>query len=378
MPEVIEKPSRRKADKAVVSEKSNGNGNGNGKVIADFDALLHKHAEGKVAIFAHRCPDPDAIGAMMGLSWLMLRKYNIEAKFFYTGDISHPQNSTMCNLLDPGLLRVEAYKADEYALRIVVDATPANAGTDGQDIPFDVVIDHHREIPVDYEGLFIHRKYGSASAIIYEIIKTLVNREELWFDDNVDFDQKVATALVAGVAVDTTFLCSDDSTEIDRLAFNDLFPFRNSKFLNEIVFFKRPKYWIEKRAIACVECQYEDEGIAIVGLGVIPDAHRDLVADIADYMLSWTSVQTAIAFAVVGGERIEGSVRSANPSLSVPEFCRRLGEEGTGGGKMNKGAYRVILSPKIDLDEEDEPDIKEAWESIKRRELKRIARVVKK
>lgn len=371
------KPSKTRRTEKVLDEKKS-NGNGNGKCFTDLDKLFSTAKDGNVAIFAHRCPDPDAVGAMMGLAWLLMRKYEATAKLYYSGELSHPQNNTLNNLLDPGLIKVEKYKPEEHVLRIAVDSIPENAGTDGMEVPFDVVIDHHRDIPADFDGLLIHRKYGSASAIVFEIINTLVNREEHWFDANVDFDQKVATALIAGIAVDTTFLCSDDSTEMDRAAFNDLFPFRNSKFLNEIVFFKRPKYWIEKRAIACQEAQFEDEGIAVVGLGIISDAHRDLVADIADYMLSWVSVQTAIAFAVVGGERIEGSVRSSNPSLSVPEFCKKLGEEGAGGGKMNKGAYRIALSPKIDSDEEDDEDIKDAWGSINRRELKRIARLLKK
>jgi nanoRNase/pAp phosphatase (c-di-AMP/oligoRNAs hydrolase) len=128
-----------------------------------------------------------------------------------------------------------------------------------------------------------------------------------------------------------------------------------------------------RKAEGCSEAKINDEGYAVVGLGLIPEKQRDLIADMAEEMVSWASVETAIAFGVVGGDRIEGSVRSLNPSLTVSDFCRKLGgKHGTGGGKHGKGAYRLPLAGfSIDADEEEE-DVQEAWESIKKRETKRI------
>ena len=112
---------------------------------------------------------------------------------------------------------------------------------------------------------------------------------------------------------------------------------------------------------------------------MLPEKHRDLISDMAEEMVHWTSVETAIAFAVIGGEKIEGSVRSLNPSLTVADFCKKLGgKHGTGGGKHGKGAYRLSLAGfSIDPDEEEE-DVEEAWESIKKRETARICRAIKK
>jgi hypothetical protein len=107
---------------------------------------------------------------------------------------------------------------------------------------------------------------------------------------------------------------SDDSTELEFKAFSELFQYRNSEFLKQIVFFKRPKFWIDKKAEGCSEAKINDEGYAVVGLGLIPEKQRDLIADMAEEMVSWASVETAIAFGVVGGDRIEASVRSLNPS----------------------------------------------------------------
>jgi len=330
-----------------------------------------------VGIFSHACPDPDAIASMMGIQWLVQKAYGLDAHLLYSGEVSHPQNNSMVNLLSPNLKKIGT-ELDNYGLRILVDTIPDHAGINGADVSFDVVIDHHRDLPRDFEGLLIHKKAGSCSSIVFELMKDIVP-EENWLDAEVDVDTKVATALVAGIMTDTHFMMSDDCTEIDRHAFNELFEHRNSSFLNQIVFFKRRKFWIERKAAAVEQASVDEEGYAIVGLGLIPERERDLIADMAEEMVSWANVETAVAFALVGGDRIEGSVRSGNSSLTVADFCRKLGGKyGSGGGKLGKGAYQLPLGGFSIDDDEDEEDAAQAWEAIKNRETKRINRVINK
>jgi len=124
----------------------------------------------------------------------------------------------------------------------------------------------------------------------------------------------------------------------------------------------------------------DSEGYAIVGLGLLPEKHRDLIADMADEMVKWASVETAIAFAVVDGERLEASIRSTNASISVPELCKKLakGKHGTGGGKHGKGAYRWTMGGLAIDPDEDEEETAQFWESVNRREIKRIERMLQK
>jgi nanoRNase/pAp phosphatase (c-di-AMP/oligoRNAs hydrolase) len=369
-------PDENQGEKVIPSDKKR-NGYANG--YTDFLELIKKKSDVRAALFTHRCPDPDAIASMMGMQWLLQKSFGIESDLFYDGEVSHPQNGVMVNLLDPGLKRVnDDFQAANYGLRIVLDTVPENAGVGKHEIAFDICIDHHREVPYNFNGILIHKKTGSASAIVYDIAKHFVKPED-WLSDDVDNDTKVATALIAGIVTDTEYMMSDDSTELEFKAFAELFQFRNPNFLKQIVFFKRPKFWIDKKAVGCSDAKINDEGYAVVGLGLIPEKQRDLIADMAEEMVSWASVETAIAFGVVGGDRIEGSVRSLNPSLTVSDFSKKLGGKfGTGGGKHGKGAYRLPLAGfSIDADEEEE-DVIEAWESIKTRETKRIMRMIKK
>lgn len=346
----------------------------------EFQDAVSKLSGEKVAVFSHSCPDPDAIGSMMGIKWLLERQYNLEVELFYDGEVSHPQNGIMVNLLDPSLKSVsEEYSSEDYALRILVDTVPSYAGVGDQTVLFDVVIDHHKDMPAhDYKGVLIHKKVGSCCGIVYDMIKCLCDKENVWFDDEVDADMKVATGLIAGIMTDTNFMMAEDCTEYERHAFNDLFEYRNSGYLHQIVFFKRRKFWIDKKAAACADAEIDEEGYAIVGLGLIPTAERDLIADMAEEMVSWATVQTAIAFGVVGGDRIEASVRSLNASLSVSNFCKKLGgKHGSGGGKHGKGAYQLPLAGFSIDDDEDAEDAQEAWAAINKKESKRISRVIK-
>lgn len=365
--------------KSRRTKKSNGNNDVKKTVTEEFHEILEKlNNDSVISIFSHACPDPDAIASMMAMQWTIQKVYGLESHLFYSGEVSHPQNNSMVNLLSPNLKKIEDQNFDDYALRILVDTVPENAGVNGKEVKFDVVIDHHRELPKNFEGLLIHKKTGSCSSIVCELMKELISDEE-FMDGEIDSDTKVATALVAGIMTDTHYMLSDDCTETDRHAFNDLFEHRNSSFLNQIVFFKRRKFWIERKAAAVEEASVDEEGYAIVGLGLIPERERDLIADMAEEMVSWANVETAIAIAVVGGDRVEGSVRSVNSSLTVSEFCKKLGgKHGTGGGKLGKGAYRLPLGGFSIDDDEDEEDASQAWEAIKTREIKRVNRIINK
>lgn len=329
----------------------------------------------KVALFTHACPDPDAIGSMMGLEWLLSKKYGIESVGFYSGSLSHPQNVAMVNLLDPVLRPVSEYEPKEYDMRIVVDTVPVNAGLGDHTVNFELVIDHHKEIPNGgFNGTFINLKAGSCCGTIYQLIK----QSGLRFEDDNDIDSKVATALMVGISTDTEALMSDDATEYEFLAWSELFEHRSTNILKKIVHFERPKFWIDHKAEA-VKNTVISEGLGVVGLGMIPGKHRDIVADMASEMVTWEDVNTAVVFAVVDGDRIEGSVRSRTASIMVPQLCKELASKhGAGGGKLGKGAYRYSLGG-AGIDEEDDEITKEkTWELLNEKETKRIIRITKK
>jgi len=337
-------------------------------------SILEKYK--RISVFTHSNPDPDAIASIMSVEWLVHKLHpNMEVRGFFSGVISHPQNVAMVNLLDPNLHQISEYVPIVEELKILVDTVPSNAGVGEHKISFDIVIDHHKEVPNGgFSGLFINLKAGSCCGTVYHLIKKM----KLEFNDDNDNDAKVATALLVGISTDTESLMSDDVTQYEFEAWSELFDFRVPVVLKKIVHFERPKFWIEHKA-AAVENATVDEGLGIVGLGIIPARHRDMIADMADNMISWEDVNTAVAFAIVDGDRIEGCVRSRNASVMVPQLCKELAtQHGNGGGKLGKGAYRYSLGGTAFDDEEDDETKTETWKLLKSKETKRILRVMSK
>jgi nanoRNase/pAp phosphatase (c-di-AMP/oligoRNAs hydrolase) len=337
-------------------------------VFEKFQDIV-KTRPAKVAIFSHPHPDPDAIGSMMGLKWLF-GKFGIASDLYYTGAISHPQNRSMVNLLDPDLLLVENYKDSNYSLKVAVDCIPENAGIPCENFKFDIVVDHHKEIPKNFDGLYVNFKAGSACATIYSLIDFM----GIELEEN---DYRVATAMMVGITTDTEFLTSDDCSEYEFNAWSKLFPWRDPLILKQIINFERPKFWTESKALACSAATIEDS-VGVVGMGIIPSKHRDMIADMADEMVTWEDVNTAIVFALVDGNRIEGSVRTKASSVSVPALCQDLaGKFGKGGGKLGKGAYRYELAG-ASIDEDEDEDIKKkAWSLFEYKETKRVFRIIR-
>jgi nanoRNase/pAp phosphatase (c-di-AMP/oligoRNAs hydrolase) len=282
----------------------------------------------------------------------------------------------MVNLLDPELKLASGNDPAEYTIRISVDTVPAHAHCP-EDTNFDLVIDHHKEIPNGgFNGLFLNLKAGSCCATIYQLIKS----HGLQFEEDNDHDSKVATAILVGIITDTEYQTSDDTTDLEHEAYRDLFEFRNSAALKQITRYKQPREWVQARA--CVAQKAHDrikDGVLIHGIGFITGNNRDLIAAVADEMLSWENVETSVAFAVVDGDRIEGSVRSSNAALAVPSLCKDLGgKHGSGGGKLGKGAYQYGLGSCANDGEMDESTKDKLWEFINERELKRLQKVIKK
>lgn len=341
--------------------------------MEEFKKILE--GKTKACLFTHPFPDPDAIGSMMGMSWV-LDKLGIKSNMYYDGVISHPQNKSMVNLLDLELIPLSNYDSDLYdqstTLNILLDTVPDNAGAPNE-VSFDMVIDHHKDFPLDYKGVYLNLKSGSACSVVYNLIEQL----ELEFEEDKLADNKVATAMMIGITTDTEFLMSDDCSDHEFFAWSKLFQFRDPTLLKQIVHYERPKFWIDSKATACAKA-IVDESVGVVGMGLIPQKHRDMIADMADEMVTWEDLHTAIVFALVDGSRIEGCVRTKASSVSAPSLCNELaGKYGLGGGKLGKGAYKYELCG-AGIEEDDDEDIKlKTWDLFQDKEIRRVFRIVK-
>lgn len=347
------------------------------KSLSDF---FEKNKGCKVAVFTHPSSDPDALGSMMGISWLLKKFYDVNVDCFYDGHISHPQNQRMCNLLDPELHLVEDFDPTQYSYRIIVDTIPAYAALPESIKPVDIdlVIDHHKDPPNGgFKGLYLNLKAGSCCATVHQLIR----EHGISFEDDNERDIKVATAMMIGIITDTEYQTSDDTTLYEHEAYKELFDFRSPEALKQITRYKHPKEWVQARANVAMKAHDRiKDGILIQGIGFITAGNRDLIAAVADDVLTWEGVETCVVFAVVDGSRIEGSVRSHDAALAVPSLCKELGGQfigGSGGGKLGKGSFKYDLG-NFEIKSSDGEELKsKLWEYVEYKEFQRILKIIR-
>jgi len=359
--------------------------NGKGKSVATSDSqklddfltkkLVSVKGTKRVAIFSHATPDPDTIGSFVALRHLLLHSHDLEADCFYDGDISHPQNKTAVQLLNPDMKRVRNYKASDYLVNILVDTIPSHAGTGDHDIDFDIVIDHHKELPgEEFKGLCIHHHSGSCTGIIH----SLMEEYSLEWQDDDESHIQVASAILVGIMTDTDFCTRPDTTYRDFQAQQHMFRYSDADIVRKVVRFNWPMSWIKLMGTAINEYHVQ-EGVAVAGLAALEANQKDAVASIADWMLTWGNIQTSVVFAFFDGEYISGSIRTVDPTIEVHELCAKLGGRfGEGGGKSFAGRYAKPLGA-FEFDHEEDPEVVDRWWSLqKEREIGKIFKLLNK
>jgi nanoRNase/pAp phosphatase (c-di-AMP/oligoRNAs hydrolase) len=304
-------------------------------VFKDFDKNK------KVAIFTHIVPDPDAIAAAVGLSWFLKKQYKIKSDIFYAGEISHPQNKTMTNVLSLVMKKAEEFEALEgdYSKNISVDCTEQHTGI--KNIDLDIIFDHHRNLPnkkeSEYDFVDI-RQVGATSSIVYD----LVSCTDCFQGDLSDSDKVVSTALLLGVYTDTKQLLSETTSDIDHKAYQELTKIADINKLNQIIHYPLPRYLYELEAEALRDENSEfidDTRLSFVGF--IPLKHRDALPVLSEKLMRMSGVTTSIVFAVVDN-CIEASVRSEDVSLDVDDFVKKIFGKNA-GGKYGAGAGKVEI-----------------------------------
>jgi len=302
----------------------------NFKPFHDFiESLSDKEKNDTVInICMHNGPDPDAIGSALGMQFI-LNNLGWNSQIYYSGEISHPQNKTLVNVLDIPLSKTEE---NIEGINICVDGTEANSCVKTADF----VIDHHKNITKAKLSI-IEPSYGSCVSLIWQLFKEL--KIELTSEDS-----NVATALLLGVRTDTNDLTSENMVVEDFTAYQELLDFADKEALQKIMNYPLPRYLYDKRINLHREGNfYESNGTFVGGIGFITGAQRDAIAILSEEYTRMESVNTAVIFAITDKKNLHVSIRSSLTSLDVGALCHELFGD-FGGGKAYKGGATIPLS----------------------------------
>lgn len=293
-----------------------------------FEQLL-RIAEGRnVYIQTHDYPDPDALASAYALQYL-LKTQGIEAPICYFGTVDKVNIRMMMDVFEISpLLKDEMDEIDENSVVINVDVQKNNSNlTDmrGEEL---VCIDHHPWVTQEHYDVVIHRIVGACATIVTRLYEEL----------GVDIPEKIATALLYGIKMDTRNLCAGVTDE-DLEAFSKLHHLADGRLILRLD--NNSLQLSDLRAYGAAI-----QNIAVYGkLGFVHipfDCPDGLIASVSNFILALDAVEIAVVYAE-RGRGLKFSVRSELSNINAGQLINlALREVGNGGGHMTMAGGLVF------------------------------------
>lgn len=287
------------------------------KLLRELSRL--KKSIGPLMILTHDHPDPDSLASAWALSHLVQSLCRVRTRIVYGGLIGRRENRLMAeSLLIPAspLRKGELAEAAHIAL---VDTQPSfkNNRCPPRRRP-DIIIDHHpRHADTQGDLVLIDESVGATSTMLAEALLA----------SGVRVPTRLATAIVYGIGSETQNLGREAGAR-DIAAYQAFWPKANMKALWRIAFPKRPAYFFATLAHA-IRNAFTCRNILGVHLGPVPNP--DLVAQMADFLLTHEKMR----WAIVTGRyqtKLHVSLRTNNPGEEAGRLLKRLLGKNRGGG----------------------------------------------
>jgi nanoRNase/pAp phosphatase (c-di-AMP/oligoRNAs hydrolase) len=286
--------------------------------------------DGRLGVFMHDNPDPDAIAAAVGLQYIAA-DVGVESEACYFGEISHQENRAFVNLLDLDVRNLEPDEDFEFdAIALVDHSGPGVNDQLDPETDVSIVIDHHpptADVHADFVD--IREETGAASTILVEYLRGY----------GIDLGTDVATALLYGIRVDTR----DFSREITTGDFEAgawLLPSADTDVLERI---ESPSLSADTfdtiaRAIRSREL---DGSVLASCVGHIAD--RDTLAQAADRLLTMRGVTVTFVYGYTEGT-IYVSARSRGSDVDLGGVMRAAFDDlGSAGGHADMAGAQLPL-----------------------------------
>jgi nanoRNase/pAp phosphatase (c-di-AMP/oligoRNAs hydrolase) len=127
---------------------------------ADLHDLLADSEE--LTVVCHNNPDPDCLASALALGRIAAYAGIDERRILYSGEISHQQNRAFINLLEVDLTQFDSEtvrdRAEDSLVAFVDHSIPGVNNEVPEDVPVDIVIDHHTAEGI--EARFVDHREG--------------------------------------------------------------------------------------------------------------------------------------------------------------------------------------------------------------------------
>ena len=301
--------------------------------------------DGRLGVFTHDNPDPDAIASAVGLRRIAT-EFGVDAEACYFGEINHQENRALMNLFefdlrnlddDADLSEFDAFALVDHSVPGVNDGLP-------EDTPIEIVVDHHppRE-PIRAGFVDLRSEVGATCTLISGYLDLF----------GLEPGEELASGLLYGIQTDTQDF-SRGASVADFEAAAELIDAVDKGRLGQVESPSVSTETLETLGNAIANRTLRDEVLATC-VGSISD--RDTLAQAADRLLDMEGVTTTLVFGYTD-EMVYVSARARGTDRDLGEILREaFGQIGGAGGHANMAGAQIpagILTDETDEDNRDD------------------------
>ncbi len=348
---------------------------------AELARLLQSRRGERHIVALQDFPDPDAISCGMAYR-AIAHRFGIEADLVYDGQISHPENRALVNLLEVAVREYAGEPLDGYSAAVFVDnqgsTTHLTDRLKTAGVPTLAVIDHHDPDDV-LDPIFSDvRPLGAAATLFAEY---LASGELMQLEEGNETHARLATALMHGLHSETAGFVRARPPEYRAAAY--LSRYMDPDLLEQVLCVQKSRAALQviERALRSRTVR---NGFSVAGVGFVRWADRDAIAVAADFLLSEENVRTSVVYGLLaqedGREVVSGSLRTNSSTVQVDAFLKdALGEDlrgrPYGGGRSRAGGFEIELGF-LKGDEDDPGQQRLKWTLYDRRIRRKLFREV--
>jgi nanoRNase/pAp phosphatase (c-di-AMP/oligoRNAs hydrolase) len=315
---------------------------------AELARLLESRRGERHMVAIQDFPDPDAISCAMAYREIA-HQYGITADIVFEGQISHPENVALVQLLEVELTPYrEEMELERYTAAVFVDnqggTTHLTQRLAAARVPTLAVVDHHDGQDL-LDPIFADIRPVAAAATLFA--EYLQSGALLRMDEKHEPHVRLATALMHGLHSETNGFVRARAAEYHAAAF--LSRFMDPDLLERVLCVQKSHATLRVIEEA-LHTRVVRNGFSIAGVGYLRWPDRDAIPQAADFLVAEENVHTAIVFGILtddqGREAVHGSLRTNRGTLSVDRFLREaLGDDPQGhphgGGRSRAGGFEI-------------------------------------
>ena len=285
-----------------------------------------------VVLVSHVHPDPDSLGAMLGLKYLLQEKLELPSLLCRDGLIGRAENRAMVACLKIDLTPIEDVDWSQPRAVVMVDSQP-NTGrhTIPKDVAIHAVIDHH-EISGDLDDIpfvDVRSNVGATCTLVTGYL----------MEQKLELPSRLATALFYGIETEITGFPREAAKQDDGAALF-LYQHLQKDLLAQIHNARLPHSYFETLIKALQNALTYDK-LVVSWVEELPQA--ELAAEIADFLIRFEEVEWAFC-AGVYQDQLVMSLRTVHAKGRAAYVLQEVVEDlGRAGGHDRRAGGSIPL-----------------------------------